>query len=139
MSKYEYKVVPAPRKGEKAKGVKGVEDRFAYALMNVMNELGRDGWEYMRADTLPCETRSGLTGRSTAFQNMLIFRRALEETAEDSDAAPVFTPRIDEQPEPVARALPGATDASKAPESHRALGPANASPEDGKQPEVAAE
>ncbi|MFV2052556.1 DUF4177 domain-containing protein [Aliiroseovarius sp. YM-037] len=138
MPKYEYKVVPAPKKGEKAKGVKGVEDRFAHALMTVMNELGSDGWEYMRADTLPCETRSGFTGKSTAFQNMLIFRRVIEESAEEADA-PLFTPRIEDKPEVVARTLPAATDASKAPESHRALGPATASTDDGKAPEVAAE
>ncbi|MCO4848017.1 MAG: DUF4177 domain-containing protein [Yoonia sp.] len=76
MSQYEYKVVPAPKKGLKVKGVKSSEDRFAHALETVMNTLGAEGWEYQRSDTLPSEERSGLTGRVTTFQNMLVFRRA---------------------------------------------------------------
>lgn len=78
MPKFEYKVVPAPVRGEKAKGVKGTQARFAHALSSLMNELGRDGWEYLRADTLPCEERQGLTGKTTIFQNMLVFRRVIE-------------------------------------------------------------
>lgn len=81
---YEYKVVPAPRRGEKARGAKTSEDRFAYAVQGLMNTLAADGWEYVRADTLPCDERSGLTGTKTTFQNLMVFRRAVY--AEDSDA-----------------------------------------------------
>lgn len=77
MSQYEYKVVPAPKKGLKAKGVKSTEARFAHALETAMNALGAEGWEYQRSDTLPSEERSGLTRRVTTFQNMLVFRRAV--------------------------------------------------------------
>ena len=77
MQTYEYKVVPAPTRGEKERGAKTVQDRFGVALTNLMNAMARDGWEYLRADTLPCEERVGLTGRTTAFQNMLVFRRRL--------------------------------------------------------------
>lgn len=73
---YEYKVIPAPLRGVKAKGVKTAEDRFAYALQAAMNELAADGWEYLRADTLPCEQREGLMSKTTVYQNMLVFRRA---------------------------------------------------------------
>jgi len=73
---YEYKVVPAPARGLKAKGVKTAEDRFANALQTAMNELAVDGWEYLRADTLPCEQREGLLSKTTVYQNMLVFRRA---------------------------------------------------------------
>ncbi|SFC05907.1 DUF4177 domain-containing protein [Tropicimonas isoalkanivorans] len=76
MAVYEYKVVPAPSKGQKGKGAKGAPERFALALETLMNDLAVDGWEYFRADTLPCEERSGLTGSTTVFQNMLVFRRA---------------------------------------------------------------
>ena len=94
MPNYEYKVVPAPKKGLKGKGIKGSEERFANALMSAMNELGAEGWEYQRSDTLPCEERSGLRGRTTTFQNMLVFRREIlveaktPEVAETVDAAP---------------------------------------------------
>ena len=92
MSLYEYKVVPAPKKGTKAKGVKTSADRFAYALQVTMNDMGADGWEYQRTDTLPCEERSGLTGRVTTFQNMLVFRRTLApaEEAVEVVSAPVI-------------------------------------------------
>lgn len=72
---YEYKVVPAPLRGTKAPGVKTNEDRFALSLETVMNDLAADGWEYLRADTLPCDQREGLMSRTTVYQNMLVFRR----------------------------------------------------------------
>jgi hypothetical protein len=78
MAKYEYKVVPAPKKGLKARGVRSNEDRFAHALTTLMNQHASDGWEYLRTDTLPAEERVGFTGRTTVFQNMLIFRRSIE-------------------------------------------------------------
>lgn len=75
MTTYEYKVVPAPVRGVKAPGVKTNEDRFALALETAMNEAAADGWEYIRADTLPCEQRDGLISKTTVYQNMLVFRR----------------------------------------------------------------
>jgi len=81
MQRYEFKVIPAPRRGEKLRGVKTTEDRFALALTNVMNEQGRDGWDYVRADTLPVDERVGFTGTKTSFHNMLVFRRVLEADA----------------------------------------------------------
>jgi hypothetical protein len=79
MQLYEYKVVPAPARGEKAKGIKSTDARFAHALTRLLNSLAADGWEYLRAETLPCEERTGLTRSLTVTQqNLLIFRRALE-------------------------------------------------------------
>lgn len=80
MTGFEYKVVPAPTQGLKAKGVKGTPARFANALETVMNDMGAEGWEYQRSDTLPVEERQGLTGKTTTFQNMLVFRRTREAT-----------------------------------------------------------
>jgi hypothetical protein len=90
MQRFEYKVIPAPKRGEKARGVKTTEERFAYALTLLMNELGADGWDYVRADALPCEERVGLTGTKTTFQNVLVFRRmiALADTEARSDVRP---------------------------------------------------
>jgi hypothetical protein len=81
MPRYEYKVIPAPRRGEKARGVKTTEERFALALTGVMNTLGAEGWDYVRADTLPVDERSGLTGTKTSFQNLLVFRREIAAAA----------------------------------------------------------
>lgn len=77
---YEYKVVPAPMRGLKARGIKTAEDRFANALQTAINEFAADGWEYLRADTLPCEQREGFMSKTTVYQNMLVFRRTNEAT-----------------------------------------------------------
>ncbi len=91
--RYEYKVVPAPAKGQKAKGVKSAEGRFALAIEQLLNDLGADGWEYQRADLLPSEERAGLTGSTTNWRNVLIFRRALE-VGHASEIVPVAAPPI---------------------------------------------
>lgn len=117
MQRYEYKVVPAPRRGEKSRGVKTIEDRFALALTVVMNDLGRDGWDYVRADTLPVDERAGFTGGTkTTFQNMLVFRRPL--TAETVAAPKLLTA---EEVPALPRLGPAEVPAGTAP----ALGPAN--------------
>jgi len=81
MPRFEYRVIPAPRKGNRVKGLKSTEDRFAATLADLMNEAGREGWEYVRSDTLPVDERQGLTGHSTSWQTMLVFRRTLAESA----------------------------------------------------------
>jgi hypothetical protein len=55
---YEYKVVPAPERAPKVKGLKGAA-KFASALEALMNELAKDGWEYQRAESLPDEEKKG--------------------------------------------------------------------------------
>ncbi|MEQ3625233.1 MAG: hypothetical protein ABNH26_10910 [Celeribacter sp.] len=85
MTRYEYKVVPAPEKGQRVKGAKGPRERFAHVLETLMNEFGAEGWEYLRADTLPCEERTGLTGKTVVYQNMLVFRRVSGAQAGLSD------------------------------------------------------
>ena len=90
MQRYEYRVMPAPRKADKVKGARTTEERFAAALTGVMNDLGAQGWEYLRADTLPCEERSGLTGSKTTFQTLLVVRRTIAEPEVEhpAEAAP---------------------------------------------------
>ncbi len=84
---YEYKVVPAPTRGLKAKGLRSSQDRFAHALQTAMNTLGAQGWEYQRTDTLPCEEREGLMGKTTVMHSMLVFRRAQDAALTTAPAA----------------------------------------------------
>ena len=119
MQAYEYKVIPAPRRGEKAKGARSVPERFAVALTQAMNDLARDGWEYLRADTLPCDERVGLTGTATHFQNMLVFRRALHSQSAESVRPAAYQPDPEPEATMVAR-LPFHAVEGAAP----ALGPA---------------
>lgn len=82
MTYYEYKVIPAPEQGDKHRNVKRPEDRFALTLAALMNEMGAEGWEYLRADSLPCTESRGLFGRSaTTMHSLLVFRRAVSEEA----------------------------------------------------------
>lgn len=98
MTAYEYKVVPAPSRGRKARGVKGPEGRFANALEAVMNEMAGDGWEFQRTETLPSEERSGLTSTTTTYRNIMVFRRL-----RGNDMS-VFQPRVlDTSPAAVAK------------------------------------
>lgn len=129
MQKYEFRVVPAPERGLKAKGIKGAADRFAHALESVMNRMGAEGWDYVRADTLPATERSGLTSSHTVYRNMLVFRRPLED--ERTDEAPdVAAPEPDAaaiapEPEPAAE-----TDLPAEPELAESAGPPAGNGED---------
>jgi len=96
MIRYEYKVVPAPAKGLKARGVKGPEARFANALETLMNQMGTQGWDYQRADILPSSERQGLTSSQIVYRNILVFRRPLAEETPAGEAVPA-TSDISEQ------------------------------------------
>lgn len=80
MSKFEYRAVPAPTRGTKAKTAKSAEERFALSITDTLNEMAAEGWEYVRAETLPCDERKGLTGTQTTYQNILIFKRFKQAT-----------------------------------------------------------
>ena len=116
---YEYKVIPAPARGLKAKGLKSPEDRFANALQTAMSEQAASGWEYLRADTLPSEQREGLISKTTVFQNMLVFRRikAADVPALQPPKPPVIeAPKV--RPEPNAeKSVPDAPKPSKNPDA----------------------
>lgn len=86
MTAYEYNVIPAPNRGEKDKDAKTPSDRYAIALAAELNRMAQDGWEYIRADVLPSEERTGLTGRSTVYHNLLVFRRLIASSAKSGKA-----------------------------------------------------
>ena len=75
MDAFEYTVIPAPARGEKDGQAKTPTDRYALTLTAELNRMAAEGWEYLRADVLPSEERSGLTGRVTTYHNLLVFRR----------------------------------------------------------------
>ena len=94
MGVFEYKAVPAPTVGKRAKGVKGNDGRFANALTLVINEQAQYGWEYLHAESLPSVERYGILRRKReAHQNVLIFRRATENAPKSkaSEAEAVAT------------------------------------------------
>lgn len=113
MTCYEYRAIPAPLHGDKQRGLKTPADRFAHALQGALNALGAEGWEYLRAETLPSEERSGLTGRVTQFHNLLIFRRPLAGIDDAAEAGALALSDVEalmldplEEPAPPASAPP---------------------------------
>ncbi|MCP5072757.1 MAG: DUF4177 domain-containing protein [Rhodobacteraceae bacterium] len=81
MQTYEYKVIPAPNRPKRFKGVKGNAARFAEVLAKSMNDQAKDGWEYVRSDSMPVEEKAGLLkGRTENYHTVLVFRRAKGET-----------------------------------------------------------
>lgn len=78
MSHLEYKVVPAPTKAKRGRWMRSSAGRFADRLQQVFNDQAKDGWEYVRTDTLPCEERQGLSQKTISYQNLLIFKRLPE-------------------------------------------------------------
>jgi hypothetical protein len=85
----EYRVIPAPARGVKGKGVKGPEGRFAHGLEQVLNEMGAEGWEFLRAETLPSDERVGLTGSHRVWRHVLVFRRSVAAEAVAEPAEPL--------------------------------------------------
>ncbi len=76
MPDYEYRVVNAPRKAQKVKGVRAQHERFAHNLSDLMNKYAADGWEYFRAEALPMDEKSGMMGKTTEkYMPLLVFRR----------------------------------------------------------------
>ncbi|MFT4960704.1 MAG: hypothetical protein ACI92Z_001788 [Paracoccaceae bacterium] len=115
MSKYQYKVIPAPTKGTKAKGIKTVEGRFALSVEAVLNQMGADGWEYLRAELLPSDERSGLTGSTTNWRNVLVFRRPTNDDtpAPRIEHTPIAVPVIQPVTQPVTQEAPPLTAGAK--------------------------
>ena len=126
MSRYEYKVVPAPRTPTKVRGVRGDDARFAFTLEEAINTSAADGWEFLRAETLPCEHR-GWFSRRTDERTLLIFRRGRGEVAGEV-AAPPAALRVPPEPRLAAdRAAPrranlGGLRAAPTPESEEEPG-----------------
>lgn len=90
MAEYEYKTVAAPRRARKARGVKGPEALLAHAMSEIIAAEAAQGWEYLRADSLPVEEGGGMFSRAaTVWRAVLVFRRPAAKRAE---AAPPAQP-----------------------------------------------
>ncbi|MCH2075305.1 MAG: DUF4177 domain-containing protein [Rhodobacteraceae bacterium] len=77
MDKYQYRVVPTPVKTKGHSSARDGGESFAQTIETTMNELGAEGWHYVRADTMPAEERVGFASKHTVYQNVLIFRRRI--------------------------------------------------------------
>lgn len=76
MTSYDYKVVPAPRRARKIKGVKRPEELFAMTLTEAINEVARQGWEYVCTESLVAEGPGSWFRRGSSTEHtVMVFRR----------------------------------------------------------------
>ncbi len=107
MSAFEYKVVTAPRKARKVKGVRGTDERYAVNLTELMNRQAADGWEYQRAESLPVDEKTGIMGKTQErYINVLVFRRAVTMVEETAVAEPVVAAVAEPVAEPAVAVEP---------------------------------
>ncbi len=144
MQKYEYRAIPAPARAAKVKGIKDPAERHAHTLSALMNEMAAEGWDYLRADVLPCAERKGLTGSVTVYNTMLVFRRPTADAlaATMTRAQPVATaqptpppiapsvivPPVSAAPVPAAPVAPQAPPVASAPTPHAEAPPVETPP-----------
>lgn len=114
---YDYKVIPAPKQLKRVKGVKSTAELTATTLSEVINATARDGWEYLRAETLSAAEPGGMFRRPTeVVETVLIFRRPRETVSPrilasrpEAAAEPAFEPAAEREralPAPVLRREP---------------------------------
>ncbi len=98
MERYEYQVVKTPSKSTKYKGMEKGADTFAQTLMDGMNELARDGWQFVRTEVMMEERRS-IFGNSRVNHDYMIYRRSLRSNGMRLDE-PVSPLRVRKAPAP---------------------------------------
>lgn len=107
MAYFDYKVVPAPRRMKRAKGVSDHADLFALTLTDAINEHARQGWEYLRAETLSAETPGGWFRRGRLEEEtVLVFRRERETLAPRLERSEAPAPGMPLPREPEAGGIP---------------------------------
>lgn len=77
MERFEYKLVKAPQKSNRYDGLKKFDDKFAHTLMDVMNDVASEGWQFLRKEVMTETRRAGLFGRKTLSHDYLVYRRQL--------------------------------------------------------------
>ncbi|MEM7490076.1 MAG: DUF4177 domain-containing protein, partial [Pseudomonadota bacterium] len=87
---HEFRVIPAPRKGERVPGLTTDDARMANTLTGLLNEMAVAGWEYVRADTLPNQVSADPSGTSPKTMTLLVFRRPLAIGQEVAASAPLL-------------------------------------------------
>ncbi len=74
MERYEYRFEMAPQKSRRYSGMKKSDDAFAHTMMDVVNAVARDGWEFLRLETM---SNKRFMRRGTERREYLVYRRAL--------------------------------------------------------------
>lgn len=95
MGRYEYNVIPTPRRAKRAKGFKSEPARFANVITEVINEQAASGWEYIKSETFPMEAKTSMfKSRIETFQTLMFFRREIETESEVLSMTPAPEPQV---------------------------------------------
>jgi len=79
MQHYDYKVVPAPRRLKKIRGISSSAELCAMTLAETLNAVAREGWEYLRAEQVAAAPVGGWFRRGAeVVETVLVFRRPRE-------------------------------------------------------------
>ncbi len=85
MERFEYRVVKCPSKSTKYTNLDKATDAFAQTLMDGMNELAIEGWQFVRNEAMVESRRTLLWGSSKRRQDYMVYRRALRSNGMSLD------------------------------------------------------
>ncbi|MEM9795758.1 MAG: hypothetical protein AAF919_04680 [Pseudomonadota bacterium] len=87
------------------------DERMAYALTEIFNRMGAEGWEYVRTDTFTSASRADVTGTASRDHTLLVFRRMAAPAASSPRSIPRPEALPESQPvEPLLLTTPVQTD-----------------------------
>jgi len=92
MERFEYRFEVAPQKSRRYSGMKKSEDAFAHTMMDMVNAVAREGWEFLRLETV---SHKRFMRRGTERREYLVYRRALH-----SDGMTLDQPRAPRRVKP---------------------------------------
>lgn len=75
MSRFEYKVVPAPERARPGLIAGDRRDRYASTLTEAINALAEEGWTFLRTDRLPYTVRGFLGRKIREPREVMVFQR----------------------------------------------------------------
>lgn len=76
MTEWIYACAPAPRRPKRQRGHKTNCDALAAAMEAAIAERAAQGWEYVRTDLVPMESRASLFGGLVeTHQGVMVFRK----------------------------------------------------------------
>jgi len=85
MERFEYKLIKVPQKSNRYSGLKDLNDSFALTLMDSINDVAKDGWQFLRKEVLTETKWPSFFGQRTTSHEYLIYRRQLRESGMSID------------------------------------------------------
>jgi len=90
MTEYEYKVLPAPEKPLRYKGIARGDDAFAVTLSEILNDQGKEGWVYLRTEKVTERRGVWPLRHRRVVREMIVFQRVKGEGRHPLAASPAL-------------------------------------------------